>query len=70
MKETYIMYSVCILFVVIVSIHFTYQHLERRMCYVPNALEAQSKERYEALVGDLDTERKVELDTLLEELKH
>lgn len=67
---SYFMYSVCFLFMLLIAVHFAYQYLERRICYVPNALEAQSKERYDALVGELDTDRNVELDTLLEELKH
>lgn len=72
------MYSLFIAVILLVGIHFSYKYLERR---VPNVLEAQSKARYNELVGELvvkneatppkedDVKRKEELDSFLEELK-
>ena len=52
------MYSLLLMMVVLVGIHFSYKHLERRAAFVPNVLESQSKARFDELTGELkDTEK-------------
>lgn len=79
------MYSLFIIAIMFVGIHFSYRYLEHRVAFVPNVLESQSKERYSQMMGKLETEkglekqkgapsedeikRKEELNSFLDELK-
>ena len=78
------MYSLLIVVLVLVGIHYSYKYLERRSVFVANVLESQLKERYDEMVSDLSPKRvsdskntskededirKEELDSFLEELK-
>jgi predicted Holliday junction resolvase-like endonuclease len=79
------MYSIFIITVVLVGIHYLYQYLERHTACVSNVLESQSKERYHQMMDELeeeekperekeaptedDVKRKEELNSFLEELK-
>lgn len=78
------MYSLFFVLLLFIGIHFSYKYLEKRIGFVPNVIESQSKARYNEIVGELstktkktkktpnedDVKRKQELDSFLEELKH
>lgn len=47
------MYSLLIAVMVLVGIHLSYKHLERRAAFVPNVIHSQSNAHYDAVVSDL-----------------